>query len=266
MKSLYLKISWLILHSKLGHINKQSLEAMAKNGTINGLNYDDIDWHDTDCLICSQSKLKQFKVPKKTQRETGRPFSTGSIDLYGPINVPSLSGYRYGLMFIDNDSSYGMVEFLKTKQFHELVGSIKKWKLTISNLGFELNIIQADSDTIFEDERFTRSLRDLNIELQYAPPGAHQLNGLVERMIQTIAAMSRAMLIASGLPLKYWTYAMNYAMLIYNCTLKTRFRTDGLRKYTSPYEAILGGKPIFNFPIFGCIMVTKYPEANRLPA
>ena len=266
LKTNYLKTSWLIIHSKLGHINKQTLEAMSKNGTIKGLNYEDIDWHNTDCLICAQSKLKQFKVPKKALRETGRPFSTGSIDLYGPINVPSLSGYRYGLMFIDNDSSYGMVEFLKTKQFHELVGSIKKWKLTISNLGFELNIIQADSDTIFEDERFTRSLRDLNIELQYAPPGAHQLNGLVERMIQTIAAMSRAMLIASGLPLKYWTYAMNYAMLIYNCTLKTRFRTDGLRKYTSPYEAILGGKPIFNFPIFGCIMVTKYPEANRLPA
>jgi hypothetical protein len=86
-------------------------------------------------------------------------------------------------------------------------------------------------------------------------------------MIQTITAMSRAMLIASGLPLKYWTYAMNYyAMLIYNYTFKTRFRTDGLRKYTSPYKAILGGKPRFNFPIFGCIMVTKYPEANRLPA
>ena len=66
-----------------GHINKQSLEAKATNGTIIGLNYGDIDWHDTDCLICAQSKLKQFKVSKKAQRETGRPFSTGSIDLYG---------------------------------------------------------------------------------------------------------------------------------------------------------------------------------------
>ena len=48
--------------------------------------------------------------------------------------------------------------------------------------------------------------------------------------------MTRAMLIASGLPLKYWTYAMNYAMLIYNCTLKTRFKTDEIKKYRSPYE------------------------------
>ena len=239
---------------------------MAKHNTINGLNYDDIDWHHTECLICSRSKLKQFKVPNKALRDTGRPFSTGSIDLYGPIAVPSLSGYRYGLMFIDNHSSYGMVEFLKSKKIEELVDAITKWKLTITNLGFELNIIQADSDTIFEDIKFNNALRSLNIECQYAPPGAHQLNGLVERMIQTIAAMSRAMLIASGLPLKYWTYAMNYAMLIYNSTLKTRFKDNEKRKYTSPYEAILGNKPIFNFPIFGCIMVSKHPNSNLLPA
>ena len=187
LKENYLKVSWLIVHSKLGHINKQSLQAMALNNTLNGLNYDDVNWHDTECLICSKSKLKQFKVPQKAQRETGRPFTTGSVDLYGPIAVPSLSGYRYGIMFIDNDSSYGMVEFLRNKKIDGLVNAISKWKLTISILGFDLRIIQADSDTIFEDENFQKALHRLEIETQYAPPGAHQLNGLVERMIQTIS-------------------------------------------------------------------------------
>jgi hypothetical protein len=47
-------------------------------------------------------------------------------------------------------------------------------------------------------------------------------------VIQTVVGIARSMLIGSGLFLKYWSNVMSYVMLIYNATLKTRFKDDGI--------------------------------------
>eukprot|EP00595_Chromulina_sp_UTEXLB2642_P001490 CAMPEP_0196767764 /NCGR_PEP_ID=MMETSP1095-20130614/41933_1 /TAXON_ID=96789 ORGANISM="Chromulina nebulosa, Strain UTEXLB2642" /NCGR_SAMPLE_ID=MMETSP1095 /ASSEMBLY_ACC=CAM_ASM_000446 /LENGTH=172 /DNA_ID=CAMNT_0042136387 /DNA_START=927 /DNA_END=1445 /DNA_ORIENTATION=+ len=73
------------------------------------------------------------------------------------------------------------------------------------------------------------------------------------------------MLLECGLPKRYWTYAMNYAALIYNSTIKSRFNDNADYKYKSPFELTYANKPVYNFPIFGCLIVARNPIANDLP-
>ncbi len=73
------------------------------------------------------------------------------------------------------------------------------------------------------------------------------------------------MLGASDLPKKYWSYAMKYAVHIYNSTVKSRFRNKPEYKKHSPTELVTGIKPFYDFLIFGCLVVARHPEANNLP-
>jgi hypothetical protein len=196
---------------------------------------------------------------------TGTPFNTGSIDIFGMVNTTSIGGNNYAMLFCDNETSYAMVDFTKNKTFDELYRIIFNWKLTAENLGYKIYKLQFDSDPIFESEQFVNALIELNIQCQYAPPGQHRSNGLVERMIQTITYMTRSMLFASQLPQKYWSYAMSYAVQIYNSTIKSRFKLNEEYKYHSPTELATGKKPLYDFPIFGCLIISRKPNANELP-
>jgi hypothetical protein len=132
-------------------------------------------------------------------------------------------------------------------------------------MGFKMELINGDSDSIFENEKLVRYLNDHGIMLRYAPPGQHGKNGVIERMIQTITAMSRVMLISSGLTKRMWSYSLTYALLIYNAVIKTKFKSDEENKYLSPYTIVSKNTPIFNFPIFGCEIVARNPRALELP-
>ena len=262
------KISYALLHSKLGHLNRRSIKDLVKAEGLLGITMDDIDWSSSNerCEICALAKIRQSRVPRKVDRMTGQNFKVGSMDIYGPVSIQSVGGNRYGLMYIDHESSYGFVEFLKSKEMQPIKEAILKWKLTVNELGYEMVRIQFDADSVFENEKFQEELRALGISAQYAAPGSHKSNGLVERMIQTVVAMARAMLIASGLPTKFWSYSLDYAMLIYNIVLKSRFRHDEKHQDRSPFMIIHEKKPLFNLPVFGCGIIARIPEAVELPS
>ena len=232
---------------------------MARNNTLDGLYYRDIDWGDTQkCEICSRANMVAQPVPRKADRDPGDAFIRGSVDLYGPVAIPSVGGNHYALMFCDDHNSYGMMEFTADKSLNSIYNGILKWKLKARDHGFDLQQLQFDADSIFENKSLMELLRDkMNITSRYAPPGVHQSNGLIERMIRTVVAMARAMLVGSGLPKRYWTYAMSYALMIYNATMRTRFKDRKDWKYKSPYHILTKKAVVFDFPIFGCLAVGK---------
>lgn len=241
---------------------------MARNNMLDGLYYRDIDWSDTQaCEICAVANMVAEPVPRKADRDPGDSFIRGSVDLYGPVSVPSVGGNRYAMIYCDDHNSYGMMEFIADKELGTLVDVILKWKLKARDHGFDLQQLQFDADSIFEGETFREYLRKINISTRYAPPGVHQSNGQVEAMIKTVVRMARPMLKGSGLPDKFWTYAMSYALMIYNVTIKSRFKDRAEWKYKSPYHIVTKSSVIFDFPIFGCLCVGKHSiKSMDLPA
>ena len=238
---------------------------MSRNSMLTGLNYNDIDWSDTQrCEICASANMVSSPVPIKVDRDPGEAFIRGSVDLYGPVSTPSVGGNSYALIYCDDHNSFGMIEFIADKSMESITDVIQKWKLTARDYGYEIRQLQFDSDSIFENEELQLWLRKRNITSRFAPPGVHQSNGLVERMIRTVVQMARAMLIGSGLPNKFWTYAMSYALLIYNSTMKGRFKNKNVFKFTSPYYMLTKKFAVYNFPIFGCSCIGKGPGAGTL--
>jgi len=259
-------ISWRLIHSKLGHIRKDSLKSMALHGTILGLDHDDIDWSDTQsCEICARANIRQHRLPRMADLVKLEPFEKGFVDLYGPINPPSIGGNKYAMLYCDVKSSFGMINLLYDKDLTSMKSTFKTWIITANAMGFKMEVINADSDSIFENQHLVKYLNDHEISIRYAPPGQHGKNGVIERMIQTITAMTRAMLIGSGLSRRFWSYAMEYALLIYNAVMKTKFKNDENMKYLSPYFIVANETPVFNFPIFGCLVIARDPKALKLP-
>jgi hypothetical protein len=128
---------------------------MAKHQTLVGLTYDNIDWTDTQaCEVCARANIKQFRVPRKVDRKPGGPFKRGSVDIYGPVSIPSVGGNRYGMIYCDDENSFGMIDFVKDKSLQTVKSTILKWKLTADDMGYRLQQLQFDSDPIFENEEF----------------------------------------------------------------------------------------------------------------
>jgi hypothetical protein len=238
---------------------------MIEAGALDGVVAEDIDWSDEQaCDVCARTKVKQSRVPRKVNRLGSQPFEMGSVDIFGPVSVPSIGDNRYGLIYCDHYSSFGFVEFLSTKELDGIVNAIRKWQVTSTQAGYQMKRLLFDSDTIFENEELQNRLLELGISTVYASPGSHQSNGLVERMIQTVVGMARAMLIGAGLPTKYWSYALDYAVLIYNVILKSRFNYDVIRHDRSPYMIVYNDKPVFHLPVFGCLLIARDPDALNL--
>lgn len=259
-------VSWRLVHAKLGHIRKSSIKAMSRHGTLLGLEYDMINWDDTQsCDVCARANIKQHRLPRHSDLAELQPFQKGFVDLYGPINPASVGGNKYAMMYCDSTSSFGLIKLIDDKTLSNIKSSFKYWILSANKMGFKIEMINADSDSIFENVNLVEYLNDHEIMIRYAPPGQHGKNGVIERMIQTVTSMSRAMLIAAGLPKRYWSYSITYALLIYNAITKTKFKSDENNKYLSPYTIVAKHTPVFNFPIFGCELVARNPRALQLP-
>ena len=73
-----------------------------------------------------------------------------------------------------------------------------------------------DSDGVFVSDVFKQWLGENNIRPEYCQPRRHQQNGAAEASIKSINDMARCMLVASGLPGKYWGYAVHHAAFVRN--------------------------------------------------
>ena len=95
--------------------------------------------------------------------------------------------------------------------------------------------------------------------LIYTPPYTPELNAHIERNHRTVWESAFAMLIASSLPILFWTFAILYAGLLYN-----HFPTTTNKGYMSPVEAKYGLVPdVTRFKKFGCLCWMTIPEQTR---
>ena len=101
--------------------------------------------------------------------------------------------------------------------------------------------LHTDNAGEFLSRKFSELLDENLINLTTCPPHVHQLNGVAERSILSIMALTRSYLTASNVGITHWTHAMEMAVDVLN-------RTSGPTKLgstTSPtsYEMLTGTKP-----------------------
>ena len=67
------------------------------------------------CEACEKGKSKRASHKSKEMTSITDPLQLIHMDLFGPVNVMSLSGKRYALVIVDDFSKYTWVLFLHSK-------------------------------------------------------------------------------------------------------------------------------------------------------
>jgi transposase InsO family protein len=140
------------------------------------------------------------------------------MDLVGPINLSSVSGFKYFLTIVDQYSSFKFVRFLKAKS--DTFKEFKLFAAMVENLqGQEIKEVVSDNGSDFISNEFKSFCLESGIVPIYSPPETPKHNGFAERANHTILDKARSLL-----PKSYW------AVLISNM-LATPSQSN-----ISPYE------------------------------
>ena len=96
--------SWL-WHRRLRHVSMKTLSKLVKNDLVIGLPKLSFDKD----KICDGSQIgKQVRNSFKSKNlvSTSRPLELLHIDLFGPMDVLSMSGKSYGFVIVDDYSRF----------------------------------------------------------------------------------------------------------------------------------------------------------------
>eukprot|EP00121_Abeoforma_whisleri_P014472 Awhi_evm1s13345 len=241
-------------HRRLGHVGRAKLvESLGSEITASWPNKLDF------CYACAHGQLKRTKVNRKpteneTEADVGEIFY---MDLFGPMDVPSLAGDKYVLLAKDKKSRITACVPIKEKSDAFLAADalIKR----VSKQGKTIKSIITDGGKEFDCENFNDMCKLHDIDHILIAPDTPELNGLAERGNGMVIHMMRTMMIDSGLAKKYWAECLNYCVYILNS-----LSTSALKDKISPEEVWSGKERDLNkiFP-FGADVVYLYQTGTK---
>lgn len=234
----------------MGHQNLAHVRKFLQN---NGIDFIDENF---GCDGCASGKQHRLSFSLREEKST----ACGEIihaDVCGPMEVNSLGGKRYFVMFKDDFSHFRFVFFLKNKS--EVVEYTKfVIKLSEKQFGHPVKILRTDNGTEIVNESVTELLHQHGIRHQRTVSYTPEQNGCAERENRTIMESARSMIYANNLDLNLWAEAVHSAVFILN-----RTGTSTIKDKT-PYELWYGKRATFNrFRIFGSEVYVHIPKQRR---
>ena len=235
--------SWL-WHRRLGHVSFDSIKKIISQNLVRGLPINSLESNGV-CDACMKGKLHKSSFNSKDQVTTKRSLELIHMDLFGPINVPSLARKRYVFVIVDDYSRYTWVNFLKSKDetfdyFVEYCNQVENEK------DYKIVTIRSDHGKEFENSSFDDLCGSRGYMQEFSAPRTPQQNGVVERKNRNLQELARSMLNEYSSPKFLWAEAVNTACKIINRVNIRPF----LNK--TPYELWKGRKPnISYFKVFG---------------
>lgn len=242
-----------IWHRRLGHMNGNDLIKM-KNGVVSGICFDKNALN--SCVPCHEGKHTRSSF-KHSGTRASNVLELVHSDLCGPMEIKSLGGARYILVFVDDFSRKTFVYFLKTKC------EVTKYFVTFKNMvetqtGLKLQKFRTDNGTEFTCNKMRAVFDSSGIIHQTSNYYTPEQNGVSERRIRMIVEKAKCMLFGAGLPTMFWAEAVNAAVHIIN-----RSVTSTLNNMT-PHEAFSGKKPdLSHLRVFGCDVMVHVAKEKR---
>ena len=242
-------------HERFGHVNKDNLLKMAKDGTVLGM---DIVNTDTpfECHECIVGKLHKVSHPTKSTSKVTEAGLSLHLDTIGPMPTESLGGAKYALLCKDECSAYRMIHFVESKE--EIPDKVKECiSQTKLDTGRDNLRIVTDNGSEFVNNRLKAFLTEKGIIHKVSVPYTPEQNGFIERDVRTITESARTMLIKANFNEEFWAEAMNTAVYTLNRTI---YSGTGV----TPYELWFGRKPnVKNLRVFGQSAVIYVPRQKR---
>lgn len=244
-------------HLALGHLNEKSIRYLAKQGFVPNLTLDMSDQLHP-CSGCLEGKARKG-TPPSSDSATKKVGDLITLDLTGPIEPVAVCGSRYILTATEVHTHAVHTWPLKTK------GAVFETLQSFFNI-FEkkyglIKTIRTDNGGEFTSEQIKTLCDNLGIEHQTTIRYSSHQNGISERANLTILNGIRASLISSGLPWKYWSYALNHI------TFSRNLSPTITLKDSIPCLALEGKVPDFTYlHPFGAICYAVTQPIDRLAA
>jgi hypothetical protein len=242
-----------IWHRRMGHLHHGALRILRDITT--GLPDFSIEQYDV-CRGCAMGKYAKAPFPASDSR------SAGILDLIHSnvsrrMSSPSLSGYLYYVLFIDDYSRKTWIYFLKTKG--EVFKRFQEFKALVENqMGKNIRCLRSDNGGEYTSNDFDDYCVREGIRREMTVAYNPQQNGVAERKNRSIVGAARAMIHDQGLPLFLWAEAYNTAVYLQN---RSPHRALG---NVTPDEAFTGQKPqVGHLRIFGCVTYSFIPKELR---
>ena len=245
-------------HRRMGHFSIDSIRKLIKHDLVRGLPLSKVNSLSL-CDACTKGKHSKSSFKLKEMISTSEPLELIHMDLFGPINVPSLSRKKYVFVIVDDFSRYTWTIFLQNKE--ETFENFEVFVTRVENeKGLNIKTIRSDNGGEFVNSKFVEMCNKRGYRHEFSTPRTPQQNGVVERKNRTLQEMARSMLHEFDLPKCLWAEAVNTASYIIN-----RVSIRPIAKKT-PYELWKNRKPtIAHFRVFGvkCYVLDEGPKLTK---
>jgi hypothetical protein len=229
-------------HFRLGHSSHVTVSLVLKNYHLPVAN--DHSNKEFFCDSCQLGKSKRLPF-NASNRISSQPLELIHTDLWTSL-IPSVSGCKYYVIFVDDFSRYTWFYPLHAKS--EAYTTFVKFKVLVENqLPFHIKKLQSDGGGEFTSFQFQSFLSQHSILHRKTCPHTSQQNGVAERKLRHILETGLTMLAHSGLSNRYWVDTFLTAVYIIN-----RLPTVVLNQI-SPFEKLFDKVPNYTLlRVFGC--------------
>ncbi|CAI5500194.1 unnamed protein product [Closterium sp. Naga37s-1] len=205
--------------------------------------------HPTTCTVCPTAALSHTAYPS-LEPSTNRYKKLEKVySDFIVLTCDGLNGEKYTLTFIDAYSRHVWIANVDARSKAPEVFRIFLAHAQRQS-GRKLKIWQSDGAKEFRSNELESVLTEKGIKHEISLPYAHQQQGVAERVNRTLMTKVRAIMNQSGLPKKFWPYAMNHAVRLHNL-LSTTANRDNM----SPHMKWTGsrGDPSM-LRVWGCMV------------
>jgi hypothetical protein len=152
-------------HRRLGHLNYNALLGLQK--MVTGMPVFSFE-HDSVCGGCALGKNTKKAYPHNNRKSNGILDLIHS-DLCGPMIVPSMNGFLYYIMFIDDCSRKTWIYFLKTKD--ESFSIFQDFKNLVENqTGRHIRVFKTGNGKDFDSYKYDELCRASRIKRELTVP------------------------------------------------------------------------------------------------
>ncbi|KAL8088857.1 hypothetical protein AgCh_038572 [Apium graveolens] len=128
-----------------------------------------------------KGKIKRSSHNSKAVNSINAPLQLIHMDLFGPVNVMSISKKKYALLMVDDYSRYTWVEFMHSKDETPYI-TIEHIKRIEKQAEDQKNFkrLRSDNGTEFRNSILSKFCKEKGITQEFSAPRTPQQNGFAE--------------------------------------------------------------------------------------
>ncbi|GKE07650.1 ribonuclease H-like domain-containing protein, partial [Tanacetum coccineum] len=239
-------------HQRLGHPGREVLRHLVSNNLISC----NKEKPPTLCHAC------QFGKHVRLSFVSSNTVVTSSFDIIHSdvwtSSIPSLSGFKYYILFLDHYSQFVWVYPLINKP--DVLSKFVLFRTYVrTQFNCEIRSLQCDHGGEFDNHNLHKLFADNGIQFRFSCPKISQQNGKSERMVRTINNLIRTLLFQANLPPTFWVEALNVATHLLNFLPSTAIHNE------IPYTRLFGTNPDYSLlRTFGCLCYPHLDTNHKL--